>query len=316
MIKTENLIVEGKCFVTSSEIDQKGIAILKEVLVNLMDKNGYMCLDGMSLFFQDRFLTTTFQLVLAEFSTPLLMRLQRSIGTKTDSEIGSWKFLKALRLTRNDMPFQVSFSIVPIQIDEKKGFTVTIRTEPVILFKMRNLSLRPKLDEFQYSDILENCRHFMNDIMMSLGSTIFERPRAIAEFTGTLATEKLEKYGFADIAGLLRNGLVKNEEGNTEDGLTNLREALPKFISDCVKKIGAESKNSIKKDLETLMQLGYIDKWMNEAIGNFLYVWLYSYLSAKPVHARERLSHDDAAFLFSVSEQIMSYMLDKIVLRR
>jgi hypothetical protein len=43
---------------------------------------------------------------------------------------------------------------------------------------------------------------------------------------------------------------------------------------------------------------------------------MHAYLSAKPVHRRERISFDDAKFLFSVSEEIMSYLSEKIMLGR
>lgn len=176
--------------------------------------------------------------------------------------------------------------------------------------------MRPSLDEFDYSDIIENNRHFINEVMLSIGAKVLEEPKTIAEYTITPTIEKLEKFGFNKIVKLLKQGKTKIEKGNTEDGLTDLREALKDFASEAVRRTGGKPKNSIPKDLNALKELGYIDKWMHEVINNFIYKWIYRYLSAKPVHRRERISFDDAQFLFSVSEEIMSYLSEKIMLGR
>ncbi|KPV61927.1 MAG: hypothetical protein AOA66_1600 [Candidatus Bathyarchaeota archaeon BA2] len=242
--------------------------------------------------------------------------MKKALGVIDEDEVYWQRFSKSLRRTRDDVPFKVTFSIIPSKLQDKEGFITTIRSEPVILFKMRNLGMRLSLDEFDYSNIIENSKQFINEIMLGIGAKVLEKAKAIAEYTKTPTLEKLEKFGFKKIASLLRQGKIKIERGDTEDGLTNLREALRDFVSEAVRIRGGEPKSSITKDLDVLKELGYIDKWMYEVTHDFLYKWIYRYLSAKPVHRRERINFDDAKFLFSVSEEIMSYLLEKIILGR
>jgi len=83
-----------------------------------------------------------------------------------------------------------------------------------------------------------------------------------------------------------------------------------------VKRKGSKPTNQLPKDLKTLYEMKLINKTMYIVIRRFIYDWIYAYLSAKPVHQRERINYDDANFLFSISEEIMSYLIDKIMLGR
>jgi len=315
MIRVENLIVEGKCFIPSS-IDLKSIDGLKNLLTEFMSRAGYEPQDLTTIFFRDRFLTTSFYLISPFREIPLTLKIKKSLGLVSEEEINWRKYSNALTRTRDDVSFKVNFSIIPSKQKDREGFIIAIRSEPAILFKIRSLGKKPSLDEFDYSNIIESNRHFIEEVMRGVGAIILEKPKAIAEYTRTPTLEKLEKFGFDKIAKLLGQGRIKIERGDTEDGLTDLREALKDFISESVRRRGGEPKNSIPKDLDTLKELGYIDKCMYEVIRNFLYEWIYSYLSAKPVHRRERINVDDAKFLFSISEEIMSYLLEKILLGR
>lgn len=315
MIRVENLIVEGKCFIQSS-IEPQNIDGLKSLLMEFMSRKGYYPEDFRTIFFRDRFLTMKFYLEPAFKKIPLILKMKKAFGLVDEEEIQWQKYSYALKRTRNDMPFEISLSLIPSKLKDKEGFAITIRSEPVILFKIRSLGERPVFDEFDYSNIVDTNRDFIEEIMRATGAVILEKPRAIAEYTKTPTLEKLEKFGFDGIAKLIREGKIKIERGNTEDGLTDLREALKDFVSESVRKIGGEPKNSIPKDLGTLKELGYINKWMYEVIYNFLYEWIYSYLSAKPVHGRERINFDDSKFLFSISEEIINYLLEKIMLGR
>ena len=186
----------------------------------------------------------------------------------------------------------------------------------MVLFKMRNLSMRPKIDEFDLSDIVENNKQFINQVMIGNLARILKEPHALSEYTLTLTVEKLDKYGFLRVAELLKEGQKKIEKGCTEDGLTDLRESLAIFVEELVRKIGQKPTNKISENLKMLEEQGYIDHWSCDAVHKFLYNWIYSYLSAKPVHGREKLKFDDAKFLYKIAEEIMSYLSEKIMLGR
>jgi len=114
----------------------------------------------------------------------------------------------------------------------------------------------------------------------------------------------------------MKKGQKKIQNGNTEDGLTDLREAISLFVAELVKRVGKKSAGSVSKNLALLKELGYMDHWSQDLVDKNLSDWIYRYLSAKPVHGRERLSFDDAEFVYKLAEDILSYLSEKIVLGR
>ena len=316
MIRAENLIVEGRYFI-SSEIESKYIDNLKKILVEFMNRKNYDPADRRTIFLPDRFLTMTFDVRLPfenDFSTGL--RVKKALGLISETEMQWQRYRDSLIRTRDDIPKRVTFSIIPSKLQDKEGFVISIRSEPTILFKMRNLQMRPSLDEFDYSDVIESNKQFICNTMQGVGATVLDEPSAIAEYSGTLTLEKLEKFGFHKIVKMLKQGRIKIERGDTEDGLTDLREGLQRFVSEALRRVGGKPKNKIGADLDALRELGYIDKWAYDLVDYFLCKWIYSYLSARPVHGRERINFDDARFLFSISEELVSYLLEKILLGR
>lgn len=315
MIRAENLIVEGKCFV-ASKIDAASIDRLKGILTRLMASKLYEPSQVEPLLYPSNFLSMSYSLSLLERGTHLLDRFKKGIGLISQHDLSWKKYAKSLSATRDDMPFTVTFCFIPTKLQNSEGFAIKIRSEPVIIFKMRNLSIRPKIDEFDYSIIIDSNKQFINEIMLGIGAHVLEKPQTIAEYVVTPTLEKLEKFGFSKIVDLLKQGQTKIERGDTEDGLTDLREALADFVGELVRRKGQKPTNNMSQNLGTLKELGYIDKWSYEVIHKFLYDWIYSYLSAKPVHRREKINFDDAKFLFTVSENIMSYLSEKILLGR
>jgi hypothetical protein len=318
MIQVENLIVEAVCHIQSkidSENIIKSIDLIKGNLTQFMFNNGFYACDEPN-FFRTRFLSMAFLRELPETESRISEKAKKNIGLISKKELGRKKFFKSLLNTRDDIPYKVSFCLVPKRLEETDGFVVTIRSEPVVLFKMRILNMRPKIDEFDLSDIVENNKHFINQIMIGNLARILKEPHALSECTFTLAVEKLDKFGFVRVAELLKQGQEKIEKGGTEDGLTDLREALAIFVEELVRKIGQKPTNKIGENLKTLEEQGYIDHWSCDAVHKFLYNWIYGYLSAKPVHGREKIKFDDAKFLYKIAEDIMSYLSEKVMLGR
>lgn len=318
MIQVENLIVEAECHIqakTDTENIVKSIDLIKGNITQFMYNNGYDPCDEPN-FYKTRFLSMTFLRILPETGTRFSEKAKISVGLSTKRELEQQKFFKSLSSSRDDVPYKVSFCLVPKKLEETEGFVVTIRSEPLILFKMRNLNMRPKIDEFDLSDIVESNKHFLNQVMIGNLARIIKEPHAIAEYTQTPTVEKLDKYGFVRVAELLKHGQEKIGKGNTEDGLTDLREALAIFVEELVRKIGQKPTNKIPENLKTLEEQGYLDHWTYDAVHKFLYNWIYGYLSAKPVHGREKLKFDDAKFIYNIAEDIMNYLSEKVVLGR
>jgi hypothetical protein len=152
--------------------------------------------------------------------------------------------------------------------------------------------------------------------MAAIGAKEIEEPSAISSVAITSISDKLDFFGYPKIKNLLENGISKTNRGLQEDGLTDLRAALEQFIIEMVKKIGKEPKNKIFENLSILKQNGYIDENIYSIIYETLYEWIYRYLSDKTIHKRENINIDDAKLLFSMSELIIGYLIEKVVYRR
>jgi hypothetical protein len=315
MIRAENLIVEGKCFVPF-KTDSNGINALKRLIAEFMDSRLYHPNEGGNVLFPSRFLSLSFSMELGQRGAHLSDKIKKNVGLISKFDADFRAFARALSSTRDELPYTVTFRIASHETENHEGLAITIRSEPVLLFKMRNLNMRPKIDEFDYSDIISHSKKFINDAMLGIGAVILEKPSAIAEFTTTPTLEKLEKFGLVNVVNLLKQGRTKVQRGDTEDGLTDLRESIALFVRELVEKTGERPTDKVSQNLASLKELGYMDKWSHEVIHSFLYEWLYAYLSAKPVHRRERICFDDAEFLYVVTEDIMSYLCEKVFLGR
>jgi len=269
-----------------------------------------------TLFFSKQISCCFFLLSLTRQKPPLILRIKKTLGLVGNEEVRSQVYLDSLREIRDDFPFKLSFWLAPWKIGDKSGILINIRSEPTKLFKVKSLGLKPFPDELLYSIIISTNKYFVEEIIHALGAIVVEEPTSIGEYIRTPTMDKLEKFGFNKTFELLRRGKNKIERGDTEDGLTDLREALNKFISEMVKRKGSKPTKQLPKDLKTLYEMKLINKTMYTVIRRFIYDWIYAYLSAKPVHQRERINYDDANFLFSISEEIMSYLIDKIMLGR
>jgi hypothetical protein len=120
MFRVENLIVKRKSFI-SEKIELKTILFLiwKIQLQSLCIKK-YEPEDLKTLFFKIDFL-----------------------GLTTEEKIRREKYFNSLRITRDYLPFKVSFYIVLGKFGDNEGLIINIRSEPAILYKIRQMGLRP-----------------------------------------------------------------------------------------------------------------------------------------------------------------------------
>ena len=255
MVRVENLIVEGKCFIPA-KIEPKLISGLKNALTQFMVMKGYEPESSETAFFPDGFLTMNFYILPHSKDIPFSLKIKNRLGIISEEKIQSEKYFGDLKAKRDDMPFKVNFSFIPEKLGDKSGIIINIRSEPVILYKMKQLGSRPLLDEFWHSSIIDNNKQFVNEIMAGLGAKIIEKPKATAEYITTPVVEKLEKLGFTENARLLKNGKLKTERGDIEDGLTDLRSSLELFIQKLVEKINKEPKKKLKDNLNLLKDEG------------------------------------------------------------
>jgi hypothetical protein len=314
MVKAENLIVEGTYF-AAVKMELENANKIKALITRLMDSRCYYPKEE-SPFLPSQFLTISYERQLPEIHAHLLDKAKKSMGIITRDGLEWKRYSRMLQCLRDDVPFIVTFCFVFQKHNDREGIKIIVRSEPGILTRMKVLNLRPKLDDFDYSTIIDTNKQFINDVMKSIAVEVLEEPETIARVVFTPTLEKLEKYGFIKVVNLFKEAQTKIQKGSTEDGLTDLREAIACFVFELVKKTGNKPTDKVSQNLTILKEQGYLDNWMHELLHKCLYDWLYRYLSAKPVHGREKINFDDAQFVYTLAENILSYLSEKIMLRR
>ena len=318
MVKAENLILEGKYFVQGKpDVDYANT--IKKLITQIMNSRGYYSKNEPNPFSPSKYLSIAFDHELPQFSSHLIDRCKKSLGIITQNALIWGQYQKSLRSTRDDVPLAISFNLYLQSQNGQTGITIIVRSEPAIIVKMRTLGKRPKIDDFDYSAIIDTGKQFIKEVMASFTAVEIEAPKTLANVIFTPTLEKLDKYGFVAVTNLMKEGQLKIQKGNTEDGLTDVREAISLFVVELVKRTGKKpigGIGSISKNLDLLKEIGYLDHWTHDLIDKNLNDWIYRYLSAKSVHGREKISSDDAEFVYRLTEEVLSYLSEKIVLGR
>lgn len=315
MISVEELIVEGKCFVPMDDITQ--YQKMKNHIKEFMNNNAYISDDVDSFSIPNKFLTMSFFLKWTISSKiPLGIRIKKLLHLIHEEEVLKKQYYVGLYATRDDIPLKITFLINPSILKNQQGLYIKIRSEPVILYKMRQYGERPKLDEFTYSNIIDTNKQFINEIIFgTLGGFTIEEPKVIAEPIKSQFIDVLTNLGFDKIAQLIEKGNSKIERGDIEDGLTDLRSALEHFSQEMVSKINLTPQKNIPSNLDILKKYGYIDEHLHSIVQETIYDWIYRYISNTSVHKREKISVGDAKLLFSISELVMNYLIQKVIYR-
>lgn len=315
MVDVENLIFEGKCFIIT-KMETEDISKLKDIIKGFMNKYGYVESDS-SIFFKDNYLSMEFSWSAYFAPVKIKTKIKKRLGLLS-SDAYSWeRYSHTLKSMRRDLPIKICFLIARRKINKMEGFLITIRTEPVLLYCIRQLGYSSKINDFEYDNIAVTNKHFINQIMIGLWTTIIEEPKSIKKFVKTPLIEKLEQLEINETARLLKRGKENLEKGGNgiTDGLADLRSAIEKFIFELIEKIGEKplSQQKLKENLRILEDKKNINKEMAKFISKTLNNWLWQYLSDRAVHKREDVNVTDAKFLYSLTEDCMEYMLNKIL---
>ena len=230
MYRVENFIVEGQGFFALKP-DRENFENLKKLVIEFMLNEGFRIITNP--FFGTRFHSIRFRVNPRGdiYRLPLFIRIRKFLQLISEQEINQHLHFKELDSTRDDLPYEVSFGIVPSK--DMEGLIINIKSEPCILFKMRQfVGYRPVLDEFDRSNIIDVNKSFLKNIFVGLGAVILINPQAQVEVIRTPIIDKLEKFGFNDVSNLLIKGKSKVEMGNIEDGLTDLRSSMESLWED------------------------------------------------------------------------------------
>lgn len=303
-MQVDNFITEGTCLIKDSSTIER-IDKLKEIIKKFMHVQNYLC--------QDIENSNSLKFILRTISREEEMSLnsrKRFLGKKNLQDARSKKHMQNIRLLRDDLPYiiRIFFSI------EKKDVIVKIISEPMVLQKIRQLSISPPTDAFKISDIVSNNKIHIEEIFSIIGGKIIENPKTRLMKLKDKTIKRLNILGLKEISKLLIEGKEKIENGNFTDGLSDLRSSWEKFIKKIIIKTGRSPVNKVKKNLQMLKDNGRITT--NSYDVAYITQHIYSYLSDKPVHNRIGTNITDAKFLFSLIEISMDFILDKVILKK
>jgi len=319
VFKAENLVVQGKCFFPG-KMELKTIQGLKNLISTYMAKKHFQPDDFTNIFEPDKYLSMNYtsQVPLHPY---LSLRIKKFLGLTGQAEFKSAQYFHSLIKYRDDLPFNVTVSIIPGKAFKRNGFIIAVRSEPTLFQKICQLGWNPNFifsgpsGLFTYSKVIEKNVQFIEEFFFGIGARVLEAPKAKNEYefepSPTPTIEEMEKAGFADIATIIKGGRAKIERGDIEDGITDLRASLEQFARSIVKRVGKKPAGSIKANLKTLSEMGYFDDKFIKLVSIILDNWLH-----KVVHDRYKMKYLDAKFLYSLIEDFEYFLLQKIVYRK
>jgi len=318
MVRIENLIVEGKCFMPF-KLKSDFIFVIKKAITKLMAKKLFVPDEYMPFLERDNFLNINFVAANIMEEPTLFQKIKFNLNLISKHQMNKERYFRWLRLQRDELPHNVNFSIVPTVISEKQGFIIEIRSEPTMLLKICQLNVTPTFlkspqGELIYSKIIDRNIQFIKEIIFSLGAKILEEPKAKVlhkfEPMKTPIIDEMEKLGIKNVSGILSKGRKKIERGDIEDGLTDLRASLEIISGYLVRKIKKKPSSSINENLNILAEDGFIDKKIIKLVSLVLKNWLH-----KAAHERQGISLNDARLVFSLVEDVHNYLLKKVIYR-
>ncbi len=180
MVRKSNFIVEGKCFIP--------IQINSEVYEQLVIRiNNYFCRKGYNqIFFEFPFykhtlLQQTFHWGILDEGT-FLLKMKKTFQLISKSQYEQEIYFQTLRKLTDEVPFNISYSIVPAKKKNISGCIIKIRSQPAIIFKMKQIYPHLKVDESHYEDIIDSNKDFISEFIDSFAFETIEMPYAINHY--------------------------------------------------------------------------------------------------------------------------------------
>lgn len=315
-MREENFIVKGVCFTPFSANEIETLKNLKRMATEFMTHKLYSREDFNAHFSENNFLSMTFHRNLPLKQVKELQEKNNGwfekIFPKKGKHISPWH--EALATTDNRIPLEVKILINLKNLPQKKGALIKVFSEPTALAQTRLLGYPAPRTESEISSIVAHNKIFVEELMTIFAGEILEEPKPLDIYYQSLTIDKLEKTGFGKIANHFRKAKSKMYEGHIEDGLTDLRSALDNFLIVIVKQIKKEPTDKIKTNLRIIYEAEYLEKFIFLMI-NEVDNKIYTYLSKKPVHAREKISLKDAEFCFTIFEKVVDLLIEKVIFR-
>lgn len=159
----------------SSKINKESLELLNNAINNTMDKENFFNEDLRPLI-PRKSCSLTFS-CMRSLNFTLGQKIKKALRLTSLQVITQEAHYEWLRSTREDIPLEVIFSIVP-KYGTSEGYEITICINPVMYFKMKQLQLNPILT---LDETIENNKAFMNRISIAMILKVIDQPKAKKE---------------------------------------------------------------------------------------------------------------------------------------
>lgn len=180
MVRKSNFIVEGGCFIPAKINDDLYHRVLSRIDDHFYHK-GYDRLVLDSYIYSSPLFQQTYNIHLADYSSRV-SKILRGLLLISKDEYEERAYFSALKKLTNDTPARISYSIVPAKKRNVSGCIMNIRVEPAIIFKMKQLYPKMKVDEAEYEDIIDSSEYFISEFIASFGFKTIEKPCATNKY--------------------------------------------------------------------------------------------------------------------------------------
>lgn len=319
MPKAQNLKVTGRCFF---EPNQKNVSIqaLKEKILLYMANSSYTQTDAIHPFLNNSSLCMEFMVYNKSLEkVPIKYKIMQFFRIMSDFDCRQENYTRFLQTRVDTVPFNIKFLITPSQYRNKEGFEIEIIAKPAILYKINQLGHKFPTDEFKYTHIIDSNVEFLYEIMKAINTTITQLPSVVSDYTReiykTPLLNEMRKYRFHRAEKILKEGLVKLNQGKVKESLDDIRSVLEIFTTEIINTYGhkkAHPQHKIKQNLQLLKDGGLL----SEDIADFalqIIPKLYSLISDKISHKRNELSIRDGELIFNIIETYLRYLIAKII---
>lgn len=319
MPRAENLTITGKCFLPIN-IEKDTIPKLKSNITRFMYKSDYLRSDIVHPLLDDSFLSLKFLQDYRNTAPPFKLKLLKQLKLITQNKYNSELYEIFLKTVTDDTPLEVNFIITPSKRNKNEGMIIEIRSKPIILFKIKQMEVNFPYDEFKYSKILDTNKEYIYEIMKALNAKIIDKPEVISDYNReiykTPIIDELEKYGYVNVSKIIKEGLVKLNNGKVKDAFDELRSALEIITKEMADRHTNKSypQDKVKNNLNILKNENIIDEKMCAFLVNVYYKGLYSYLSDNVTHKRKDIAIRDGEFLYGLIENYITFLIKKAIL--
>ncbi|MGV9141953.1 MAG: hypothetical protein ACOC1X_03350 [Promethearchaeota archaeon] len=320
-MEAENFVVKGRFFVPLPKDEEKSgysttrfIIDIKNMVIENLTSKGYLYSGPASIVYN--YFELEFRMIYYS-KLSITDRLFRFVNPeKKQAE----NYFKNLGESRDDIPWKVR---VYLYMGNHKGFQgifLDIISESAIFYKIVQLGKNPDIGKQKYKYVIYTNKGLVESVAKSIHSLTIDDPMPLLHFISTNVCNKLQEFGFVDESKLIEKGKGRIETGNIEDGLIDLRVALETFFHNIVKnntELKPAPQDKIRANIEKLEKSGYLTGDVKGLLIKLAYNSLYIILSDQPTHKREPIKEQcnlfDARLFFELSENIIDYLLERVV---